>query len=218
MGSRTFEQWVEGIFDHEVAEPEWYWAEDADPCIEANETNVEYLTRLFTHCDRVLANFDNAKIDQGLNFIAYGACSNHSYSITHGTPSWPKRRACIRSIYDLYAKCFAVRCSEDLSHCDKVENPLNGICYMWWDLLGGQRHSQDASSAEEATEFIAVMERCLTLAHQACLEGSLHGLGHWHSYCPERVESIIDAFLHTQDSLRPELLAYARRARIGAVQ
>jgi hypothetical protein len=218
MASHTFEQWVDGIFDHEVADPAWFWAEGADHCVEDDETNVEYLTRLFTHCDRVLARFDNARLDQGLNFVAFPSCSDHSLSITYGNASWPKRRACIRSIYDLYAKCFAVRCSGCLSHSEACENPLNGICYMWWDLLGGRCGRNDAASDIEGLEYLGVMERSLTLSHEACLEGALHGLGHWHRYYPERVKSTIDAFLQSRSDLRPELVLYARRARKGAVQ
>lgn len=62
------------------------------------------------------------------------------------------------------------------------------------------------------------MERCLALTHQACLEGALHGLGHWQSIYPERVGAVVDRFLRERNDLRPELVCYARRARDGAVQ
>jgi hypothetical protein len=73
------------------------------------------------------------------------------------------------------------------------------------------------SLSEEASEYLGVMERCLSLTHHACLEGALHGLGHWHSIFPERVEQTIAGFLRERNDLRPELVQYARRAHDGAV-
>jgi hypothetical protein len=217
MSSRTFEQWVKGIFDHEVTKVAWHWASDADPCLEDDERNVEYLTRLFTECDQVLAGFDDGQVNQGLNFIAHFACSDHSFSITQGKAPWPKRQVCIRSIYDLYAKCFAVRCAKCLS-CDTCDNPLNSICFMWWDLFNGRGVTNSATSAEQAAQCLAVLDRSLTLSHPACLQGALHGLGHWQMYFPDRVRLIIDDFLRSRSGLRPELIAYARRAQKGAVE
>lgn len=45
MASRTFEQWIDGIFDHPVTEPAWFWDADADQCVEDDKTNVAYLAR-----------------------------------------------------------------------------------------------------------------------------------------------------------------------------
>jgi hypothetical protein len=88
---------------------------------------------------------------------------------------------------------------------------------MWWDVFPAWGDPDDSSESEERDEYICVMERCLSLSHDACLEGALHGLGHWHLLLPERVEVIVDRFLETR-VLRPELAEYARRARDGAVQ
>jgi hypothetical protein len=219
LAKRTFEKWIDDIFDHPVNDPAWFWEPDADTCVEEDdETNVDYLARLFTESGRLLERFDDAQVDQGLNMIVSSSCSDHSYSIVSGHASWPARRRAIRSIYDVYEKCFAARCVEGLSHRDDVANPLNCICYMWWDVFPAWGDPKDSSRTEEVDEYIGVMERCLSLPHEACLEGALHGLGHWQLIFPERVEPIVDLFLRERNNLRPELISYARRARDGGVQ
>jgi hypothetical protein len=218
MAARTFEQWIDCIFDHAVADPAWYWAPDADTGVEEEDVNVAYLTRLFTESAGVLRRFDNAQVNQGLNLIVNASCSDHAFSIVGGRAPWPDRQRAIRAIFDIYADCFASRCADALSHRDEPDNPLNYICYMWWDVFPAWADPNDSAEAAEADEYLAVMQRCLTLSHHACLEGALHGLGHWHSIFPQRVEQIVDRFLRERNDLRPELVLYARRARDGGVQ
>jgi hypothetical protein len=222
VAKRTFEQWIDGIFDHPVTDPEWFWDRYSDPnvdtCVEDDETNAEYLARLFTDSDRVLRRFDDAQVGQGLRMIVSNSCSDHAYSIVGGHAPWPVRQRAIRSIYDVYEKCFANRCVEGLMHLGEAKSPLNTICFLWWDVFPAWGDPQDPSRSEEADEYIRVMERCLSLVHHACLEGALHGLGHWQLIFPERTEPIVDRFLRQRNDLRPELVLYARRARDGAVQ
>lgn len=227
MARRTFEQWVDGIFDHPVAESAWYWAASADTCVEDDETNAGYLARLFAESERTLARFDDAQVGQGLNMIAHNACSDHAFAIIHGEAPWPVRARAIRAIYDLYAGCFARRCDpRELGHHGGLRgDPLRYICYMWWEVFPAWADPANADErweaeacAREADECLAVMDRCLSIEHDACLEGTLHGLGHWQLIYPERVGPIIDRFLSRRPDLRPELAAYAGRAREGAVQ
>ena len=218
MANRDFEQWIDGIFNHAVSKPAWYWNRFADKCVEDDETNVDYLARLFTYSDRLLRRFDNAQVGQGLWMIASSSCSDHAYSIVGGHAPWPERQRAIQSIYDLYAGCFARRCAQGLGHLNEADNPLNAICYMWWDVFPAWSDPKDASRSEEANEYIGVMERCLSLTHDACLEGALHGLGLWRLIFPERVNPVVDRFLRDRSDLRPELVLYARHARNGGAQ
>jgi len=61
------------------------------------------------------------------------------------------------------------------------------------------------------------MKKILALDSVACQESALHGLGHWHSLQPDRVESIVDGFLAAHPTTRRELVTYARSARCGCV-
>jgi hypothetical protein len=192
---------------------------DADTCVEEAETNVGFMTLLFTNCDSVLRRFNDDQVGQGFNLIVSMSCSEHCYTLVGDRAPWPARRAAIRAIYDIYAKCFARRCVLGLGHLGEPGGPLNWICYMWWDVFGAWIDPEDHERrSSEVKEYIAVMERCLTLSHPACLEGALHGLGHWQLNYPELVEPIIDRFLVDQRQQCPELLSYAQRARRGAVQ
>lgn len=61
-----------------------------------------------------------------------------------------------------------------------------------------------------------ILRRLLAIPHDACRESALHGLGHWAHHYPQ-VAGIVDEFLSSAPGLRPELIAYAERARIGNV-
>ena len=63
---------------------------------------------------------------------------------------------------------------------------------------------------------LSVMERTLALESEACRESALHGLGDWGREYPEKVSSIIDAFV-AQNTLSPGLLGYVDNARRGSV-
>ena len=88
---------------------------------------------------------------------------------------------------------------------------------MWWDVFPAWGDPKDASQSDEAAEYIGVMERCLSLTHLACLEGALHGLGHWQLIFPDRVQPVVDRFLRERNDLQPQLAVRAPRHN-GAVQ
>jgi hypothetical protein len=64
---------------------------------------------------------------------------------------------------------------------------------------------------------LSVMSQVLDLPSETCQFSALHGLGHWHAHHPEQVEQIVDAFLTRHKDLRPHLIDYASRARLGSV-
>jgi hypothetical protein len=131
---------------------------------------------------------------------------------------WTERQRYIRSMINLYQDCFATLCTPHLSHIDEPEaGPLNRVCYMWWDIIPIYGMPNDQARIEMDQEILRVMEATLQIDSVACRESSLHGLGHWQLYYPERVQSIIDAFLQTHTGLRDELHSYALQARRGYV-
>lgn len=67
----------------------------------------------------------------------------------------------------------------------------------------------------EAT--LQVMTEMLDLPSELCQFSALHGLGHWRSRHPERVEQIVDSFVLRHKNLRPHLIEYASNARVGHV-
>ena len=132
---------------------------------------------------------------------------------------WPVRQECIRSIGDLFERLFAERCSQHLSHMDEPgTNPLNSVCYMWWDSFPTWGDPDNASCLERDTEILQVMQRVFSLDCMACQESALHGLGHWQMHYPEQTQRMIDDYLQRHKRLCAELRDYAMAARRGYVQ
>ncbi len=111
----------------------------------------------------------------------------------------------------------AVRCSPHLSHLDEQPaNPLNGACYMWWDILPVCGDPGNPAMAEFDTEVLRVLSRLLAIPHDSCRESALHGLGEWRVFYPG-IAHIIDEWLGRTYGLRAELIAYAQRAKEGDI-
>jgi hypothetical protein len=184
---------------------------------------VQYLTTLFENAGDILRPFDNQQVTAGLNCLLQDEIyALEDTSVLHGAP-WPERQRGLSAMLPLFAQCFAVRCSPHLSHCEfQAADPLNGVCYMWWDIYpahGLARHHTDLpEAAEEDRLLLDVMDKILRLDADACRESALHGLNHWHGYYPDCVESTIDMFLAANPHLRPQLLQYALGARAGVLQ
>lgn len=130
------------------------------------------------------------------------------------------KRDAIRSIESVFTKLFATRWTESLSAIDEPGSPINGVCYMWWDVsvLYGANPGDPCPELTNP-ELLGVMQRTLSVKHTAVRESALHGLGHWALYWPKEVAAIVDEFLESPYSkrLRPELRQYALIARQGYV-
>lgn len=218
----SFDDWVRYVFDHPVDHlvPEWYWQVDCDRWNETAEptVTVSYLTSLFENSVACLAAYTDAQINQGLWFLVSNACSSHMFMVRDKRVSQQARLDCIQSIYSLFKELFAPRCSANLQYLDEKKqgapNPLDSVCYMWWDLIP----LHGPSAGDTADTILEIMADTLLLYSSACRESALHGLGHWHTYAPKRVEHIINTFLKRAKGVRPELISYAQWARTGRVQ
>jgi len=251
---RGFEAWVGYAFDRRVPEDPgeaWYWEFDSDRWDESAEphTTVNYLTRLFEDPSRLLQAFSDAQVAQGLGFLINNSHSNHMFALMNPDVAWPERRRCIRAMYLVFERVFAPKCSPRLSHVltarDPSINPLNGVCYMWWDVCPLQGNAGPTASedfileteelidagprvdpfaADLEDEILHVLRETLQLESVACQEAALHGLGHRVYKLSNRVESIVDAYLKRQFPTWPEgeleehLRGYALAAKRGRVQ
>ena len=210
-----FERWMTWLFDRPVLESPW--SRPAEDYNVPPTTAVTYLTRLFENCKELLRPYSDAQVNQGL-WLLSDSGDDYTPALREASVPWPDRRRAVRSIRNLFADCFATRCSPHLSHLDESgTNPLNSICYMWWDLFPSGP-LDDPPLATFDSELIGIMDDTLHLASDACRESSLHGLGHWQTADPDRVEQIIRRFLESHPEIRPELRQYAERARTGDVR
>ena len=213
-----YSEWLEHVFDHAVADPEWYFDLDA-PEFNASSVEITHLVAwTMENCGRDLAIYTEAQVNQGLNYLFSNSCSDYVFSLMDADVPIDTRVDAIRSIKKLYSDCFDDRCMQVLGHLNELSSSkLNNICYMRWDVtpLNCWEGRPDKNLAYEAV--VDVMEAALGSKNIACIESALHGLGHTKTYLPERITLIIEHFLATNSNLRPELKSYARNAAVGYV-
>ena len=223
----TFEGWLTYVFDHPVPtgqEQAWYWDTNREWWQEDATEAVQFITQAFENAALTFQPYSDAQLNQGLWFLVSNACSNHMFALMDESIPWASttvastRQRCIASIHQLFEQCFASRCSSHLSHLDEPgANPLNLVCYMWWDLMPISGQPNDPTREELDQAILRVMESTLQLDSLACRESALHGLGHWQHAYPERVGEIIDSFSMSQPELPEKLKAYMINAYTGYV-
>ncbi len=219
LSNLSFEQWIAYVFDRPVKDPAWYFAIDSDWWEGSPQEKVVFITRAFENAADVLQPFSDEQLNQGLWFIASNGCSDYMFAFLNPGVDWPLRQRGLRSMRNLYQQCFATRCTPHLSHLDEPgANPLNSVCYMWFDLLPIFGMPDDPQRNAVDGEMLSLMGAILDLDHIACQEAALHGLGHWQSRYPAQVVPLIQSFLQRNPGLRSELRQYASSARRGCVQ
>jgi hypothetical protein len=215
--SSSLGKWIEYVFDHPVTDPAWHWASDAPEWRESSSEVATHIAETFEQSGRLLARFSDEQLNQGFWFLVSNSCSEFMYSLVeHELPISLRLRA-LRSFVPLFEQVMATRCSPHLSHLDeRGANPLNSACYMWWDILPIHGCPEEPLRAEFDADVLAVLRRLLAIAHDACRESALHGISEWSIYYPQ-VADTVEEFLSRTANLRPELISYAQRARVGNV-
>ncbi len=144
MHEDEFLNWVTYIFDHPVSQPKWYYEDEdiKDNAIASDgEKSIFCLIKLFEKPNYYLKPYTDEQINQGLYFLLSPGSSSYMFTITDQTIDIGQRIRLVSSFYILYKELFLPRCSDDLSYLLRTQeeaqltNPLNSICYMWWDIL-----------------------------------------------------------------------------------
>jgi hypothetical protein len=248
-----FARWLRYVFDRPVPEDSsdaWYWHDDATWESSAGPaTVVSYLGRLFDGAAALLQPYSDGQVAQGLGYLINNSLSNYMFPLMDPDVPWGERRCAIRAMYVVFERIFDPRCSPQLSHVrtgsEPAINPLNGVCYMWWDVCPLQGHAGptaeedfilateelvdpgprvDPHAADLEAEILGMLERTLTLDNVACQEAALHGLGHRHHKHATQVEQIVDGYIQRRlpawpaDEQGQSLRGYALAARAGRVQ
>jgi hypothetical protein len=202
------------LFDRPVP----YRSEDSGEWPDNPEQIARLIAGTFERSGELLARFSDAQLDQGFRFLLDAGGSEFMFSLVQADVPAAMRLRTLRSFVPLFEQVMAVRCSLHLSHLDEPSaNPLNGICYLWWDVLPIHGCPDVAARREFDAEVLLVLERLLAIPHDACRESALHGIGHWSIYYPH-IARVVDGFLAQTPHLRPELVAYAQSAKVGGVQ
>jgi hypothetical protein len=202
---------------------------------------VELVTAMLERPNEVLAGLTDERINDGLsNLLGH---SGFDGALTAAELPLELRSRCLRSMVLTFEQFLAPRCSGRLAHKDEPGGrPLDGVCYMWFDLFDWRFRGRAIRPPEALQETLFLEERkrpeswwrhpdedafkaevfrtlrtILGIPHDSCREGALHGIGHLRIWSPKAAESIIDEFLAKTPELRPELVAYALKAREGEV-
>lgn len=214
----SFEDWVTFVFcwPYDPAGSPWYYDSDCEYWDAPSAAVVAYLTRLFEHSVTVLQDYSDGEIAQGLWYIASNGASDYMFALGDCTVPLSDRLRCIQSLEALFRDLLAVRCSPHLSHRDEPgANPLNVVCYMWWDLVPICPVPEERQVIFDAV--LQVQTAILELPSLACQEAALHGFGHWLNTHESAIQATIDRWLQRHPELRPELRIYAQSARGGCV-
>ena len=215
-----FDEWVSHIFDHDA--PEIVTYEEIMDEIEWDgfaEQKIAYMAQLFERPRPILDPYSDLQLQHGFEYLISNLLSDYPLGLHDSSVPLDLRAHCIRNMYTVFDRVFAVRCSPELA-CSgrRSASRLNDTCYMWWDILAFGSKSvpiQDRILDETA---LTVMELTLCLESLPCQEGALHGLGHWYHDYPERVRATIGDYLERNSAMPTELRAYAQNARRGYVQ
>ena len=209
--------WIAHVFDHPVADPAWHWSSDAPAWEGSSEDTVALVADTFERSGELLARFTDEQLNQGFWYLTSASCSDFMFALVEPDVPLAARLRAVRSFVPLFEQVMAVRCSPHLSHLDEQPaNPLNSACYMWWDILPIHGKPEDAERAEFDAEVLRVLPRLLSIPHDACRESALHGVSEWQLYYPT-AEAIVDEWFARTPGLRPELVSYAQRAKVGNV-
>jgi hypothetical protein len=204
-----YQKWIEYLFARPETEPAWYFDIDLVEFAASPEQKVRLIGDTMLRCGTTLAAYGDGQVANGLKCIFDSVGPGISYLICHSDVAEALRTEAVLRMKHLYRDCFAKRCSSALSHLDEPgAGPLNGFCYMLWDV-SPVRSWKDV--------VLEVMEDALYVPHNACIESALHGLGHRYRQDRQRVPEIIGRFLARTTALRPELKRYAERAAAGMV-
>jgi hypothetical protein len=213
----SLSQWIAHVFDHPVADPAWYWSLDAAIWEDHPEKVVVYIADTFEQSGEMLAHFTDAQLNQGFWYLVSSSGSDFMFSLVSAEVPLTIRLRALRSFVPLFEQVMARRCSLHLSHLDEQPaNPLNSACYMWWDILCIHGEPNEPERTEFDAEVLRVLARLLSIPHDACRESALHGISEWQFYYPH-VRVSVEEWLAQTPGLRPELISYAQRAKVGNV-
>lgn len=90
--------------------------------------------------------------------------------------------------------------------------------YMMWDMGCLEGAAMFPGSENLVQPILDVLNAALWCKSYECQRSALHGLGHLHSYHPDRVVREIDLALKRTGHIKLSLVEYAKEARRGMVQ
>jgi len=200
----SFNEYVAFIFDKPVPQAheteKWYW--NVDVVFSSDEIASHYI-QLFTEPVFLLSRFLKPQLEEGFWAIQSGNLGcDVSHIIWHQYLPFATRANCVRSMFHLFERLFAIE-------------PMETAANMWWDSLcydwhcGNRLRSNGGDDQRMQDVMLETLSQILHLQSLSCQVAALHGIGNLHH--PD-TEEIIRQYLDRNPNLDPETKAYALAA------
>ena len=188
----SFDEWIISVFDCPIIDPmsqsspPYWYGPDA--------TILAYMTRLFTDAETILASYSDAQAAQGLWAMCNNYDSQYPDVLTAISLPFQDRLDCVNAMDALFRRFFARRCTADMS--DTEPGKLDGVCYMWWDVMPLSGLSKTEWLAMQGT-ILSVLRHCLTSESVPCQKSAWLG---W-MYCSLHFETTSE-YLEVEELVR----------------
>jgi hypothetical protein len=197
----AFEHWLESGLN------------ESDPSREFSRIELaEFFTRFNREIVAIQKDWSDPQLAKGIWHL-YGCGSCYLNEVSQLEPASVVFDF-FESVPLLYSNLFEVRCAAFFSHLDQgpePANPLNGPCYMLWDMTCGIDSFRFSGRPEYIDQSIRLLDRLAMSHHYAVKESAIHGLGHMIDDFRDRCQPILERILSTQD-LPQELQNYTKNA------
>lgn len=173
---------------------------------------ANYFTRFNRGIGSICLDYSDSRMAKGIWYL-YGSGSCYMAEVSR-LPPGREVNDFFDSVPQLYADLFEVRCSRFFSHLDRGSeraNPLNGPCYMLWDMDAGIDSFRFSGVPAHIDASIRVLERLATSKHPATIESAIHGLGHMIDDFRDRCQPVLERISACGD-VPAELRDYAVNA------
>jgi hypothetical protein len=157
---------------------------------------VQFFTRFNLQIETIREDWNDSQLAKGIWHL-YGSGSCYLSEISQ-LPPCRELDDFFNSVPLLYTNLFEVRCSSFFSHLDRgpePANPLNGPCYMLWDMDCGIDSFRFTGVREHVDHSLRLLQRLSASTHPATVESAIHGLGHmiddFRDRCQPSLERII---------------------------
>ncbi len=226
MHPPPFDQWVDYCFT--LGQADFHSGWDGEIATERGRrfvymdapTIFAYMTRLLESPGFIADRYSDKQIGDGTWFL-FGVASCFFGEIWSNSVQKRDQVRCIDAILTMYTDLFDHVCCRRAAdpngkHSDNLD--IDGAVYMIWDMDSVAASLHDSHRPDLADAAFGVLEGVLNKCKMStCIQSALHGLGHAHSWHPQRVERIVDAFLDTGRG-PAWVREYALAARVGHVQ
>lgn len=214
MPPPRYEEWLHHCFGRFSAATQhddlWQLTREDDSEFSAVPSEiVDLYTATMLRSGQDLVHYSNVTLGYGLSFMfeSHFASTIYQYCDRVGA----EQLLCIEVLFRdcIEPRKLPIYRGVDLSSYCR----LGWVVFDFWD--NSALNTFDDRQRQQA--IISVMEQCLELGSDGCIQSALHGLGHQHWSDSERVEAIIDRFLSDRLDVNAELAVYAQRCRTGQI-